>query len=87
MLHQYEEFQAISHSQRTKLFIDMLIDPKGNLEQKIYALTSDNQEESKENNQPNQNSNYAKELRQKAIELYEKAELKLAEHLALTLSY
>jgi len=86
MLHQYEEFQAISQSQRNRLFIDMIIDPKGNLEQKIYALTSEEQEESKDDERLRQqlNSVNSKKYRIECIELFEKAELKLAEHLALT---
>jgi len=86
MLRQYEEFQAISQSQRNKLFIEMIIDPKGNLEQKIYALTSEEQEESKDNERSRQqlNSANSKEYRIECIELFEKAELKLAEHLVFT---
>jgi len=84
LLHQYEEFQAISNSQRNKLFLDLLVNPQANLEQKLADLTSAEQEESKQVEQSQSNSASAKERRQKCIELFDKTEMKLAEHLALT---
>jgi len=81
-IHQFEEFQAINEFQRRKLFLNIMNNPYCDIEQEISLFTSDNIEESKQPEQKQQP--ISKERLHECVQLYEKVETILFEHIAFT---